>query len=95
MSALASEHPGYVLAFCALAMVVAGGIVIGAILLGRSLKVDVGVIHAELKPNGGSSFRDAMDKRFNSIEGRLDKLEAAPAPQATAILVAPTPPEAA
>lgn len=93
MSQFASQHPGAVVAILVVVVVMCGAIVLGAILLGRSLKVDLMGVHAELKPNGGESFRDVMDQRFNQIEGRLDKLETVQS-HATAIVVNP-PPEAA
>lgn len=68
MTELATRHPGLVATVVLVALVSGVAIIIGALLLGRSLKVDVGIIHAELKPNGGSSFRDEMDKRFDSVE---------------------------
>jgi hypothetical protein len=37
-------------------------VVVVALLMGRHLVVSVGSIKAELKPNGGSSMRDAIDR---------------------------------
>lgn len=76
MIELASRHPGLVAAVVLVAIVSGVAIIIGALLLGRSLKVDVGIIHAELKPNGGHSFRDEMDKRFDRVERQATRAAA-------------------
>lgn len=87
MTDLASQNPGLVASVVIVCIVVAGVILVGAIFLGRSLKVDVGVIHAELKPNGGSSVRDAIDR----IEARVTALEQASPPVQTTVVVASPP----
>lgn len=73
MTSFASEHPVLVASVLIVCIVGFVAIVAGALLLGRSLKVDVGIIHAELKPNGGNSFRDEMDKRFDRVERQANR----------------------
>lgn len=52
------------------ALVIAGLVVVLAVvILGRRLDVKVGSIHAELRPNGGSSLRDALDR----VEEKADR----------------------
>ncbi len=62
MNDIIGANPGLALIALAVVVVMCGIIVIGAIFLGRSLKVDIMGVKAELKPNGGSSLRDAMDR---------------------------------
>lgn len=50
-------------------------VLLAALLLGRRLEASIGSVHLELKPNGGSSFRDVVDKRFDRVEKRLARLE--------------------
>lgn len=50
-------------------------VVLAAILLGRRLEASIGSVHLELKPNGGESFRDVVDKRFAALERHLKRLE--------------------
>ena len=88
MSTFASDHPIVIAVVLVACIVVAGVILIGAILLGRSIKLDIMGVHAELKPNGGSSVRDAIDR----IEIRVTALEQAAPPVANTIVVSPTPP---
>lgn len=75
MSGIVSHNPGLTVIFLLTCIIVSGAVIIGAIFLGRSIKVDVMGVHAELKPNGGNSFRDIFDKRCDAIELRLDAIE--------------------
>lgn len=87
MIELASQHPGILAAVIIVCILVAGAILIGAIMLGRSIKLDIMGVHAELKPNGGSSVRDAIDR----IEIRVAALEQASPPVQTTVVVASPP----
>ena len=93
---IVSQHPvlaTVVVIACIVATVV---ILVAALLLGRSLKLNIMGIHAELKPNGGSSVRDAVDRIEIVVRDavkRIEKLEQAPVPSATAIVVTPPTPE--
>ncbi len=89
------------------ALVVCAVILTLAVVLGRNLSVKIGSIHAELKPNGGKSTRDAIDnigvamkdvhRDLKDVHHRLDRLEqntiVAPiAPVAPVLPVAPVAP---
>ena len=71
-------------------------VLLAAILLGRSISVQVGSIHAELKPNGGSSLRDAIDRVEAKADAALTQIAdmKAQPPSATAIVVTPPSPPA-
>lgn len=73
-----------------LAILVGGGLLLAVILLGRRIDVRLGSVHAQLRPNGGSSLRDAVDrieaKADDAIE-RIERLEAAPQPPPVAVAV--------
>lgn len=47
-------------------------VIIGAIILGRRIDARLGAVHFELKPNGGATLRDSVDR----IEARVVALEA-------------------
>lgn len=32
-------------------------------------------VGAELRPNGGASFRDHVDRRFSALDGRVDGID--------------------
>ncbi len=49
--------------------------VLVAVLLGRTVKAEVGAVRAEFRNNGGSSFKDAMDRQFVLLNSRLDPIE--------------------
>lgn len=73
-----------------LAILVGGGLLLAVILLGRRIDVRLGSVHAQLRPNGGSSLRDAVDrieaKADDAIE-RIERLEAVPQPPPVAVAV--------
>ena len=55
-------------------VVLIGGVaavLIVTILLGRRIEAKIGSVHFELKPNGGRTLRDAIDR----IEWRVETLE--------------------
>lgn len=56
------QHPVLIIALGAL-------LLLAVIVLGRRIEVQIGGLHAELKPNGGSSLRDAVDR----VESKADR----------------------
>lgn len=82
MSSIVEQHPIAVLGFT-FAVIVIGGLLVGTVAaFGRSLKVDVMGVHAELKPNGGSSMRDAVDRIERKADSAVKRADIA-ATQAT------------
>jgi hypothetical protein len=51
--------------------IVAGVVLVFALLMGRRIEAKIGKIHFELNPNGGKTLRDAVDR----LEARIEKLE--------------------
>lgn len=80
-------------------LLLSGAVIVAAVVAGRSLSVKIGNIHAELKPNGGKSTRDAIERieqHLKVVDARLDGLVVAPvlpvlpvAPVAPVLPVAP------
>lgn len=61
-----------------------------AVVLGRTVKAEVGTVRAEFRNNGGSTLRDAVDRQgqtLERIEARQISIE-----QRVAALEHPTPP---
>jgi hypothetical protein len=56
-------------------LILAAVVVVVALILGRRLEASIGSVHVELKPNGGSSFRDVVDARCDKLDRRITQLE--------------------
>jgi hypothetical protein len=57
-------------------VLLAAVVLLAVVVFGRRLDASIGRVHFELKPNGGKTLRDAIDRRFDRVEDRLDVLEA-------------------
>lgn len=57
----------YLVAECVLLLIV-------AVVLGRRIELKIGSIHAELRPNGGSSTRDAIDRMEHKLDALTDRV---------------------
>ncbi len=53
------------------AMLCITALLLAVVILGRRIELRIGSLHAELRPNGGSTLRDAIDR----IEQRVATLE--------------------
>jgi hypothetical protein len=66
------------------ALLGATGVLLLAVLLGRRISVSIGPWHAELRPNGGKSVKDRVDRMDRNMHiiaahlGIADKLEPLP-----------------
>ena len=53
-------------------------VLVAAIVLGRRINASVGRIHFEMRPNGGSSLRDAINRieaAARTVEERVERIE--------------------
>lgn len=58
----------YLVAECVLLLIV-------AVVLGRRIELKIGSLHAELRPNGGSSTRDAVDRVEAKVDAHAARME--------------------
>lgn len=52
-------------------------LLLAIVIIGRSLTLSVGSVKAELRPNGGSSLRDAVDRVEAAANGAVTRAESA------------------
>lgn len=84
MNEIISNNPVLVVSALITFFLIAGLIVIMAMWFGRSIKVELMGVKAELVPNGGSSLRDAVDRVERHASHAVVRAEAAADNAATA-----------